>query len=75
MVDLEHITAESFRTPKGIKSQKQLIMDWVTKKLMQYQLKKAKKQLIKQEYSFMKRAFGDMVKSYESTIKFLEANT
>ena len=49
-------------------------MDWITKKLMQYQLKKAKKQLVKQEYSFTKRAFGDMVKSYESAIMFLEAN-
>jgi len=50
-------------------------MDWITKKLMQYQLKKAKKQMLKQEYSFMKRAFGDMVKSYESAIRFLEANS
>ena len=51
------------------------IMNWITKKLMQYQLKKAKKQLTKQEYSFTKRAFGDMVKSYESAIRFLEANS
>ena len=50
-------------------------MDWITKKLMQYQLKRAKKQLLKQEYSFMKRAFGDMVKTYESAIGFLEANS
>lgn len=50
-------------------------MNWITIKLMQYQLKKAKKELEKQEYSFMKRAFGDMVKSCESTIRFLEANS
>jgi hypothetical protein len=37
-------------------------MDWITLKLMKYQLKKAKKQLTKQEHSFTKRAFGDMVK-------------
>jgi|TARA_R110000764_G_C10705940_1_gene345946 hypothetical protein len=41
---------------------------------MRYQLKKAKQQLIKQEHSFTKRAFGDMIKSYESTIMFIEAN-
>lgn len=50
-------------------------MNWITKKLMQYQLKKAKKQLTKQEYSFMKRAFGEMIKSYETTIRYLEANS
>lgn len=50
-------------------------MNWITLKLMQYQLKKAKKKLEKQEYSFMKRAFGDMVKSYQSSIMFLEANS
>lgn len=50
-------------------------MNWITLKLMKYQLKKAKKQVDKHEYSFIKRAFGDMVKSYESTIMFLEANS
>jgi len=50
-------------------------MNWITLKLMQYQLKKAKKQSSKQEYSFAKRAFSDMVKSYESTIMFIEANS
>ena len=50
------------------------IMNWITLKLMNYQLKKAKKQLGKQEHSFTIRAFGDMVKSYENTINFIEAN-
>jgi len=50
-------------------------MNWITIKLMQYQLKKAKKQLSEQEYSFTIRAFGDMVKSYESAILFLKANS
>lgn len=50
-------------------------MNWITIKLMQYQLKKAKKKLAKQEYSFMKRAFSDMVKSYESAIMFIKANS
>ena len=50
-------------------------MNWITRKLMQCQLKKAKKQLVKQEYSFTERAFGDMVKSYESAIMFLEADS
>jgi hypothetical protein len=42
---------------------------------MKYQLKKAKKQKTKQEHSFMKRAFNDMIKSYESAILFLEADS
>jgi len=50
-------------------------MNWITIKLMQYQLKKAKKQSKKQKYSFMKRAFDEMAKSYESTIWFLKADT
>ena len=50
-------------------------MNWITVKLMKYQLKKAKKQLSKQEYSFTKQAFGDMIKSYKRTIIFLEANS
>jgi hypothetical protein len=50
-------------------------MNWITKKLMQYQLKKAKKQYHKQEYSFTKRALGDMIKSYENAIMFIEANS
>ena len=49
-------------------------MNWITLRLMKHQLKKAKKKVNKQEYSFMKRAFTDMVKSYESTIMFLEAD-
>jgi hypothetical protein len=50
------------------------IMNWITIKLMQYQLKKAKRQLSKQKHSFIKRAFGDMVKCYENTIIFLKVN-
>ena len=50
-------------------------MNWITLKLMNYQLEKAKKQLTKQEHSFTKRAFGDMVKSYESAIMFIKANS
>jgi hypothetical protein len=42
---------------------------------MQYQLKKAKKKLAKQEHSFMERAFSDMVESYESSIMFIRANS
>jgi hypothetical protein len=49
-------------------------MNWLTLKLMQYQLKKAKKQHNKEERSIIKRALSHMVKSYESTIMFLEAN-
>ena len=49
-------------------------MDWITIKLMQYQLKKAKNQSKKQKYSFVKRAFDEMAKSYENTIWFLKAD-
>ena len=49
-------------------------INWITIKLMKYQAIKAEKQKLKQEYSFMKRAFSDMEKNYKSTIMFLEAN-
>ena len=49
-------------------------MNCVTVKLMQYQLKKAKKQLSNQECSILKRAYGDMIKSYKTTIIFLKTN-
>lgn len=49
-------------------------MKWITIKLMQYQLKKAKKKLNKQKYSFMKTAFSNMIKSYEVAIMYLESS-
>ena len=49
-------------------------MNWITLKLMKYQLKKAKRKVNKHQHSFMKRAFCDMIKSYESAIMFLEAD-
>lgn len=48
--------------------------NWITLKLMQYQLKKAKKQHSKEQHPIVKRAIDDMVKSYESAIGFIEAN-
>jgi hypothetical protein len=47
-------------------------MKWLTIKLMQHQLKKAKKQHEKEERSIIKKAMAHMVKSYENTIMFLE---
>ena len=50
-------------------------MNWITIKLMQYQLKKAQKQHNNEENSIVKRAKSDMVKSYKTAIMFLEANS
>jgi hypothetical protein len=49
-------------------------MNWITIKLMQYQLKKAKKQLLHNRSSFSKRVMNDLIKSYKTAIMFLEAN-
>ena len=50
-------------------------MNWITLKLMRYQLKKARKQHSYQEDTILTRAYNDMVKSYKSAIMFLEANS
>ena len=50
-------------------------MDWITIKLMQYQLKKAKRQHKNEEHDIIKRAKSDMVKSYKTAVMFLKANS
>ena len=50
-------------------------MNWLTLKLMQYQLKKAQKQHEEETHSVIKRAKADMVKSYKNTIMFIKANS
>ena len=49
-------------------------MNWITLKLMRYQLKKAKRQQDQEEYDIIARAYRDLIKSYETAILFLEAN-
>ena len=48
------------------------MINWLTIKLMQYQLKKVHKQLGEQ-HPIVKRAYRDLIKSYETTIRFLQA--
>ena len=50
-------------------------MNWITVKLMKYQLRKAKKQLDRQDNPIMQKAFSDMVTSYKTTIMFLKSNS
>lgn len=50
-------------------------MNWITIKLMNYQLRKIKRQLEKKEISYVRRAYKDMIESYEDAIMFLEANS
>jgi uncharacterized protein YaaR (DUF327 family) len=46
-------------------------MNWITLKLLQYQLKKANKKLTKQKYYYNIKAYSQMIKSYESAIMFI----
>ena len=50
-------------------------MNWITIKLMQYQLKKAQKQQNKATYDLVARAYNDCIKTYKDAIMFLEANS
>ena len=50
-------------------------MNWITIKLMQYQLKKAQKQQDKEEYELVARAYNDCIKTYKNAIMFLKANS
>jgi len=50
-------------------------MNWITIKLMQYQLKKAQKQQDKEEYELVARAYNDCIETYKNAIMFLEANS
>lgn len=47
-------------------------MKWITIKLMQYQLKKAKKQEANHSNDIVKKAFTRMIDVYENTIGFLK---
>jgi len=49
-------------------------MKWITIQLMRYQLKKAERQQDQEEHDIIARAYRDLIKSYETTILFLEAN-
>lgn len=49
-------------------------MKWITIKLMQYQLKKAKKKRDCEEWDILARAYGDLIRSYESAIMFLHSD-
>lgn len=50
-------------------------MDWITIKLMEYQLKKAKKQYSKVREDYVKSSYSKLIESYKTTIMFLKANT
>ena len=49
-------------------------MDWITIKLMEYQLKKAKKQQSKARESFVYAAYLNLITNYKNTIMYLKAN-
>jgi hypothetical protein len=53
----------------------ELIMDWITIKLMEYQLKKAKKQRSKAREDYVEASYFRLIKSYETAIMFLKANS
>jgi hypothetical protein len=50
-------------------------MNWITIKLMQYQLKKAKRQYNNEKHDIIKRAKADVMKTYETAIMFIEASS
>jgi hypothetical protein len=50
-------------------------MDWITIKLMEYQLKKAKKQKSKAREYLVEASYLNLIKSYKNTIMFLKANS
>jgi hypothetical protein len=50
-------------------------MNWITIKLMQYQLKKVQRQQDKEEYDLVARAYNECIKTYKNTIMFLKANS
>jgi hypothetical protein len=50
-------------------------MDWITIKLMQYQLKKVQKQFDKETHYIVKKAMGGMLENYKNAIMFLKANS
>ena len=50
-------------------------MDWITIKLMEYQLKKAKKQHSKAREDYVEATYFGLIKSYKSTIRFLKSNS
>ncbi len=49
-------------------------MDWITIKLMEYQLKKAKRQKSKAKESFVESAYLNLITNYKNTIMYLKAN-
>jgi len=49
-------------------------MDWITIKLMEYQLKKAERQKSKARESFMESAYFNLITNYKNTIMYLKAN-
>ena len=50
-------------------------MNWITIKLMQYQLKKVQRKQDKEEYDLVVRAYNECIKTYKNTIMFLEASS
>jgi hypothetical protein len=50
-------------------------MDWITIKLMQYQLKKVQKQFDKETHYIVKKSMGHMLDNYKTAIMFLKANS
>jgi hypothetical protein len=50
-------------------------MNWITIKLMQYQLKKVQKQFDKETHDIVKKAIGHMLDNYRNAIMFLESNS
>ena len=50
-------------------------MDWITIKLMEYQLKKAKKQHSKARESYVEASYFRLIDSYKTAIMYLEANS
>ena len=50
-------------------------MEWITIKLMEYQLKKAKKQHSKAREDFVEASYFRLIESYKTAIMFLKANS
>jgi len=49
-------------------------MNWITIKLMKFQLKKVQRQKDKAEYDMVVIAYNECIKTYKNTIMFLQSN-
>jgi hypothetical protein len=49
-------------------------LNWITLKLMNYQIKKGELRITEEQNSIVKSAYENMVKNYKTTVMYLESN-